>query len=99
MKKTILIFTITSSIASSMLFADALTGVVKDAVVASVKTEVINQVEKAIETNATETNATSALTSGGSMTDKVVDVAVEKTIGDNAIAKDIAKKAVNAVIK
>jgi len=97
MKKTILIFTITSSIASSALFADALRDIAKDAAVASAKTEVVNQVEKATETNAT--TVTDALTRGGSMTDKVVDVAVEKTVGDNAMAKDVAKKAVNTIIK
>ncbi len=43
--------------------------------------------------------ASSAMNDGASITDKAVDMAVDKTIGDNPMVKDLAKKAVNAVIK
>jgi hypothetical protein len=127
MKKTILI----SMVASSVLFADALTDMAVSKVTAEAKTEVVKQVagatgvssdvvkqvadavspeasaedklkNAAVEKIAGTTDTTAAVASavsGGSMTDKAVDMAVEKTIGDNAMAKDVAKKAVNAVIK
>ena len=129
MKKTILI----SMVASSVLFADALTDMAVSKVTAEAKTEVVKQVagatgvsgdvvkqvadavspeasaedtlkNAAVEkvmgaTGTSATDVVSSAVSGGSMTDKAVDMAVEKTIGDNAMAKDVAKKAVNAVIK
>jgi predicted ribonuclease toxin of YeeF-YezG toxin-antitoxin module len=129
MKKTILI----SMLASSVLFADALTDVAVSKATEEAKTEVVKQVagstgvsddvvkqaadavspeasaedklkNAAVEkvagaTGASATDAVSGAVSGGSMTDKAVDIAVEKTIGDNAMAKDVAKKAVNTVVK
>ena len=134
MKKTILI----SLVASSVLFADALTDMAKDAAVSKMKTEaktvaieqvasatgvsgdVVKQVADKVSPEAsatdklknaavekvmgaTDTGAVSAVSSavsgGSSMTDKAVDMAVDKTIGDNSMVKNVAKKAVNAVIK
>ncbi|MEA1880765.1 MAG: hypothetical protein U9N11_08985 [Campylobacterota bacterium] len=131
MKKTILI----TLLASSTLFADALTDMAKDAAVSKVKTAAKSEVVKQISANTSVSEGTvkavankvapeasaedqiknsltekvmgsagnsdiaSAVTGGASMTDKAVDMAVEKTIGDNAMAKTAAKKAVNTLVK
>ena len=121
-------------VASSILFADALTDMAVSKATSEAKTVVVKQVVKATGISgdvvkqvantvspeasatdklknaavtkvmgATDTSAvgavTSAVSGGASMTDKAVDMAVEKTIGHNAMAKGVAKKAVNALIK
>lgn len=63
-----------------------------------VKNAVVDKVMGSTGTSVADV-ASSAVAGGGSMTDKAVDMAVDKTIGDNSMVKDVAKKAVNTLIK
>lgn len=66
---------------------------------ASEEDKIKNTLTKKVMSSASNSDVASAVTGGASMTDKAVDMAVEKTVGDNAMAKTVAKKAVNAIVQ
>ncbi|CAA6822521.1 MAG: Unknown protein [uncultured Sulfurovum sp.] len=71
----------------------------KVAPASSAEDQIKNSLTEKVMDSAGNSDIASAVTGGASMTDKAVDMAVEKTIGDNAMAKTAAKKAVDALVK